>query len=332
MASLVYADERFTWKTKTGTVVRVHWYEGSDAFGAAGARDRRGRHREVGGPARRHRGASRSTSSSTPTRTSFYDALGPATRENVGGQADAEIRTLFALIPPSQIDDAWVETVIPHELTHLVFDTAVHNPYHFPPRWLNEGLAVYESEGYPVRLPRPPSTDAARQSTLIPLAGLAGQFPTSEERFRLAYGESVSAVDFFVRTYGQDALVKLISSYADGRTDDEAFTAAIGVDVDGVRGRLAGRPEGGDAGPPGSASPRRPARCRPAGHPAPSPRPERECLPGRQPRADQPGRARCARVTHPAPWRWPSSSSLVVGRRRARALCAATTADGRRPQ
>ena len=37
--------------------------------------------------------------------------------------------------------------VVPHELTHLVFDTAVTNPYHFPPRWLNEGLAVYLSEG-----------------------------------------------------------------------------------------------------------------------------------------------------------------------------------------
>ncbi|MCP6756955.1 hypothetical protein NL533_35540, partial [Klebsiella pneumoniae] len=45
----------------------------------------------------------------------FYDALGPSTRENVGGQADAGIRTLFALIRPSEIDQPWVETVIPHE-------------------------------------------------------------------------------------------------------------------------------------------------------------------------------------------------------------------------
>ena len=83
----------------------------------------------------------------------FYDALGPGTRENVGGQAHADIRTLFALITPSEIDDAWVEIVVPHELTHLVFDTAVDNPYHFPPRWLNEGLAVYLSEGYAVGRP-----------------------------------------------------------------------------------------------------------------------------------------------------------------------------------
>jgi hypothetical protein len=47
----------------------------------------------------------------------------------------------------------------------------------------------------------------------------------------LAYSESVSAVDFLIRTHGQDALVSLIRSYADGRTDDEAFQAAIGIDV-----------------------------------------------------------------------------------------------------
>jgi hypothetical protein len=32
---------------------------------------------------------------------------------------------LFALIGPNAIDDAWVSIVVPHELTHLVFDTAV---------------------------------------------------------------------------------------------------------------------------------------------------------------------------------------------------------------
>ena len=37
-ASLVYADDRFDWKTAAGDLVRVHWSEGGDAFGAAGPR------------------------------------------------------------------------------------------------------------------------------------------------------------------------------------------------------------------------------------------------------------------------------------------------------
>jgi hypothetical protein len=137
---------------------------------------------------------------------------------------------MFAHIPPSAIDDPWVENVVPHELVHLVFDTAVRNPYHFPPRWLNEGLAVYLSVAYEAG-DRSSVEAAARDGDLIPLDGLAGQFPTSAGRFGLAYSESVSAVDFFVRTHGRDALIQLIRSYADGRTDDEAFTAAIGMDV-----------------------------------------------------------------------------------------------------
>ena len=32
-ASMLYADERFEWQTVTGDIVRVHWYEGGQAFG-----------------------------------------------------------------------------------------------------------------------------------------------------------------------------------------------------------------------------------------------------------------------------------------------------------
>jgi Peptidase MA superfamily len=229
-ASLVYADARFDWKSASGDIVRVHWYEGGDAFGQ--------RALKIGEDAVEQAAKVLGVHETEPVdffiyadQRAFYDALGPGTRENVGGEADAGIRTLFALITPSEIDDAWVETVIPHELTHLVFDTAVHNPYHFPPRWLNEGLAVYESEGFGSG-DRGIVEHAAGDGSLIPLPGLSGQFPTSGDRFRLAYAESVSAIDFLVRTHGQDALVALIGSYADGKTDDGAFEAAIGQDVE----------------------------------------------------------------------------------------------------
>ena len=226
---LVYRDDRFTWQTVAGDVVRVHWYEGDAAFGERALR--------IGEAAVADTAALLGVTEDEPVdffiypeQAAFYDALGPGTRENVGGQANAGIRTLFALIAPGEIDDAWVSIVVPHELVHLVFDTAVGNPYHFPPRWLNEGLATYQSEGYGADARRDVEA-AARDGELIPLEGLAGQFPTSAARFFLAYAESVSAVDYLIRTHGEDALVRLIRSYADGRTDDEAFTAAIGQDV-----------------------------------------------------------------------------------------------------
>ena len=228
-ARIVYDDDRFDWQTVSGDIVRVHWYEGSQAFAERALR--------IGEDAVRETADLLGVTEDEPVdffiyadQAAFYAALGPGTRENVGGQANADIRTLFALISPSEIDDAWVGVVIPHELVHLVFDTAVQNPYHFPPRWLNEGLATYLSQGYDPG-DRTTVERAARDGTIIPLDGLGGQFPTTFEGFFLAYAESVSAVDFLIRTHGEEALLALINSYADGRTDDEAFQAAIGQDV-----------------------------------------------------------------------------------------------------
>ncbi len=224
--AVTYADTRFAWRTKTGDIVRVHWYEGSNAFGE--------RALAIGERAIANAAKLLGVTETEPVdffiyagQKVFYEALGPGTRENVGGEAHADIRTMFALITPDEIDASWVGVVVPHELTHLVFDTAVRNPYHFPPRWLNEGLAVYLSEGYSDSW-RAAVDDAVRSRAIIPLDGLTGQFPTTRDRFFLAYGESVSAVDFLVRTYGRPALVKLIRSYADGVSDDEAFRAALG--------------------------------------------------------------------------------------------------------
>ncbi len=226
---LTFEDDRFDWRTEAGDLVRVHWYEGGETFGAEALK--------IGEDAVREVSELLQVTESEPVdffvyadEEAFYDALGPGTRENVGGQANADIRTMFARITPGQINDSWVRIVIPHELTHLVFDTASSNPYHFPPHWLNEGLAVYVSQGYDA-LDRGAVESAASSGTLIPLDGLTGQFPTSFERFSLAYSESVSAVEYLVRAYDQDALVSLIRSYADGRTDDEAFTAALGQDM-----------------------------------------------------------------------------------------------------
>ena len=52
----------------------------------------------------------------------FRSAMGPGTRENVGGQAHPAIRTLFGLIEPSQVGSDWVDELVRHELTHIVLD------------------------------------------------------------------------------------------------------------------------------------------------------------------------------------------------------------------
>ncbi|HEX5829273.1 MAG TPA: peptidase MA family metallohydrolase [Candidatus Limnocylindrales bacterium] len=224
-----YRDTTHEWRTLKGDLVVVHWYAGSEAFARKAV--------EIGDAAVRDTASLLGVTETEPVdffiygdEESFREALGPGTRENVGGQAHADIRTLFALITPDAIDDPWVGIVVPHELVHLVFDTAVENPYRFPPRWVNEGLAVYLSEGYGPG-DRNRVADAVASRDLIPLQALGGQFPADPDKTFLAYAESVSAIDYLVSTHGRDAMVSLVLAYKAGLTDDEAFTKAIGQDL-----------------------------------------------------------------------------------------------------
>lgn len=230
-ASLTYGDDRFAWRTIEGDVVRIHWYEGDEGFGR--------RALEVGERAVEEATTLLGVQETEPIdffvyadRSAFYDVLGNSLQENVGGLAWPPTRTLFANIAPSEVSDPWVSAVVPHELAHIVFYTATRNPYREPPHWLNEGLAEYLAKGYS-RDDRANVERAVRSGDLMPLHALALQFPSTAERFSLGYDESVSAIDYMIRAHGEEALVRLIRSYADGVSDDAAFSAALGVDLAG---------------------------------------------------------------------------------------------------
>jgi hypothetical protein len=225
--SVTYEDTRFKWRTKSGSIVHLHWYSGSDSFASdaldiaqAGLSD-----------AMDFMGVKTFDPIDFfiyPDESPFRDALGPGTRQNVGGVAIEETRTMFALIGPSELSLAG--TSLRHELTHMVWFGVTSNAYHFAPRWLSEGIAVYVAQGYD-SYDRGLVTSAVGDASLMPLAALGGQFPTAQAKFYLAYAESVAAVDFFVRTYGRPSMDKLLAAFGKGSSDDEAFVAATGHDL-----------------------------------------------------------------------------------------------------
>ncbi len=90
----------------------------------------------------------------------------------------------------------------------------------------------------------------------------------------------MSAVDRIVRVAGRDALVKLIRSYADGVSDDDAFQAALGKDVAGFEADWLG--ELGAKSPTRRGPQPAPAGPLPAGWGAPQPDPSFEVV-GSQP-------------------------------------------------
>ena len=227
VGQVTVTDDRFEWRTLEQDLVRVHWYEGDEAFAQSAA--------DVSNQA--IDGAAELLGATLPqpvdlfiyaTQEALLEALSP-NRESIAGEAHSTIGTMFVWIPPNQNPDQ-SGVIVAHELTHLVFNVNTDNLYHEPPRWLNEGVAVYLSEGYAANWVAVVNA-AARNGSLIPLQGLAGFFPSPRDQFELAYGESVSAVDFFVRTHSEETLWDLVRSYAEGLSDDDAFSAATGGDM-----------------------------------------------------------------------------------------------------
>ena len=225
-SSYRYGDETQSWRSLRDGIVTVHWTQGSSSFAQHAA--------DVAVQAITTDAALLGVQETTPVDffiyaddASFRAALGPGTRENVGGEAVTQIRTLFAEFTPDMLNNAWVGITITHELTHQVVDDVTSNPYRSLPRWLNEGFAVYQSEGNTSSY-RSQVSAAVSSGDLLPLTALGWQFPTDPTKTVLAYAESVSAVDYLVRQFGKAALVKLILAYRDGPTDDQAMTAAVG--------------------------------------------------------------------------------------------------------
>ncbi len=224
----IVEDQRFEWRTLIDDQVRVHWYSGTDAFAQSAA--------TVANEAIDRASELLGTSLAQPVDLFVYDteedlrsALSP-NRENIAGQAHAAIQTMFVLIPGDESASDFAGTLVAHELTHLVFGAATDNPYSGVPRWMDEGVAVYLSEGYNSYWSSFVS-QAVADRTLIPLDGLRGLFPSSRDEFFLAYAESVAAIDFFIRTYGEQKLWDLVRGYARGITDDDAFVDATGADL-----------------------------------------------------------------------------------------------------
>ena len=222
---VTYDDTRFTWKTKLGKIVRLHYIDASDAFaqqmvdladtGVANAASLFG------------------VAETQPIDYYVYpsqDAFQQGTNQpdTVGGTVIESVRICYATVEPD--NTTYAAQVMPHEPTHVVFWDASHNPYHERPRWLNEGFAQYVSQGYDSDS-RQLVGQAVRDQSLPSLLALGDYFPLDSSRINMVYAESVAAADFMVTKYGRPAIAKLLQAYAKGDTDDEAFMAAFGVDV-----------------------------------------------------------------------------------------------------
>ena len=120
--------------------------------------------------------------------------------------------------------------LIKHEYTHLALEDRLNHVE--PPRWLNEGLAMYIAFewGWASNIAL---SQAAVFDMVVPLREIEkiNRFP--EGRARTAYAQSFMAVKYLLEQYGFDSFNILLDNLKNRASIDEALMAATGSNYDG---------------------------------------------------------------------------------------------------
>lgn len=128
-----------------------------------------------------------------------------------------------------------LEITLKHELCHLLLHRRMGSAD--MPRWLEEGVAQWISEGIPELAATPRESllaGAALSGTLLSLESLRSFFPQEEGRLALAYEESRSIVEFIIRDYGKNGVLNILEAMRKGATLEDAVEVSLMVTLPGL--------------------------------------------------------------------------------------------------
>lgn len=131
---------------------------------------------------------------------------------------------VITLISPDTLSANWQE-IVWHEFMHVITLQMTNNRM---PRWLSEGISVWEErEGRPYwgRSQGLDLVRAAEQDKLLHVAELNSGFSGARNNADLgfAYFQSYLVVDYITEEYGFEKLVELVDQYAFVKEDSERF-------------------------------------------------------------------------------------------------------------
>lgn len=224
-----YSDNRFPWRETSQANITIHWYAGDDAFGAAAL--------DSAGASLLAMKDFIPLSLTEPTHIYIYstvqdlrDTMMLGGREWAGGHAHADLGVVLIAVTPGVNQFTEMETLIPHELAHVMLYRSLGDQYEKQPAWLIEGIAsmveLYPNPDYARAL-----EIASVNDTLIPFIDLCDSFPADSGSAFLAYAQSQSFVTYIRDSFGVSGLSRLTGTYSDGFDCDLGATKALGASL-----------------------------------------------------------------------------------------------------
>lgn len=139
---------------------------------------------------------------------------------------------VITLISPDTLTANWQE-IVWHEFMHVITLQMTKNRM---PRWLSEGISVWEErEGRPYwgRSQGLDLVRAAEQGQLLPVGELNSGFSGARNNADLsfAYFQSYLVVDYIAKQYGFEKLLDLVDQYAFIKEDSERFGEVFNMDI-----------------------------------------------------------------------------------------------------
>ena len=125
--------------------------------------------------------------------------------------------------------ETFLESVLPHEVAHVMFRELVGYDNPRVPKWLDEGVAQF-AETLDCDLMSDPMVERVARGIYLPLSDLSDvQLRWSDnETARLFYDEAESLVRFLLRRYGSGRFVEFCSNLRVGYSVERALSLVTG--------------------------------------------------------------------------------------------------------
>jgi len=131
-----------------------------------------------------------------------------------------------------------LRTTLKHELCHLLLHA--HVPGSNLPKWLDEGVSQWVSEGIAeVLIDVKPQVlhRALLSGRYIPLRRIGARFPVDPEGLALAYAQSQSVVDYIRAEFGARGLLGILRGLQQGQDIDTALTTTLSLSLNDLEAR-----------------------------------------------------------------------------------------------